>query len=146
MELGLELRRASINAQRAGVRVRRRSGRSCTVSTRSGASFRPSATRFHAASKRSSASPAAPTRSSSVLAKATERRLDVALEVVAQLLDRPELVGGAAAAHSATGVLVLYQSAVAQPVAQIVVQLDFEPGILEQYLFRQEQHIWLRIP
>src|SRR5216117_2121236 len=111
MEVGLELRRASINAQRAGVRVRRRSGRSCSVSTRSGASFRPSATRFQAASKRSSASPAAPTRSSSVLAKTPERRLDVALE------------------------------AVAQPVAQIVVQLDFEPGILEQYFFRQEQHM-----
>src|SRR2546430_6560331 len=141
MEVGRGLRGAPINAQRAGVRGRRRSGRSSPVSTRSGASFRPSARRFQAASKRSSASPAAPTRSSSVLAKATERRLDVALEVVAQLLDRPELVGGAAAAHSAAGVLVLYQSAVAQPVAQIVVQLDFEPGILEQYLFRQEQHM-----
>src|SRR5436853_7042171 len=123
MEVGLELRRASINAQRAGVRVRRRSGRSSTVSTRSGASFRPSATRFQAASKRSSASPAAPTRSSSVLAKATERRLDVALEVVAQLLDRPELVGCAAAAHSATPLPALYQSRVAQPVPQLVVQL-----------------------
>src|SRR5206468_1220521 len=141
MEVGLELRRASINAQRAGVRVRRRSGRFSTVSTRSGASFRPSAARFQAASKRSSASPAAPTRSSSVLAKATERRLDVALEVVAQLLDGPELVGGAAAAYSATPVLVLHQGAVAQPVAQIVVQLDFEPGILEEYFFRQEQHM-----
>src|SRR2546422_7922393 len=141
MEAGPELRRASISAQRAGVRVRRRGGRSSPVSTRSGASFRPSATRFQAASKRSSASPAAPTRSSSVLAKATARRLDVALEVVAQLLDRPELVRGAAAAHSAAGVPVLYQRAVAQPVAQIVVQLDFEPGILEQYFFRQEQHM-----
>src|SRR5205809_6492597 len=141
MEVGLELRRASINAQRAGVRVRRRSGRSCSVSTRSGASFRPSATRFQAASKRSSASPAAPTRSSRDLAKASERRLDVALEVVAQLLDRPELVGGAAAAYSATPVLVLHQGAVAQPVAPIVVQLDFEPGILEEYFFRQEQHM-----
>src|SRR5437667_11668952 len=141
MDVGLELRRASINAQRAGVRVRRRSGRSSSVSTRSGASFRPSATRFQAASKRSSASPAAPTRSSSVLAKATARRLDVALEVVAQLLDRPELVGGAAAAHSAAGVLVLYQGAVAEPGAQIIVQLDFEPGSLEHHFFRQEQHM-----
>src|SRR6267143_5639660 len=117
MEVGLELRRASINAQRAGVRLRKSSGRSCSVSTRSGASFRPSATRFHAASNRSSASPAAPTRSSSVLAKATARRLDVALEVVAQLLDRPELVRRAAATQPAAPVLVLDQPAVAQPVA-----------------------------
>src|SRR2546428_4274437 len=102
MEVGLELRRASINAQRAGVRVRRRSGRSSTVSTRSGAGFRPSATRFQAPSKRSSPSPAAPTRRSSVLAQATARRLDVALQVVAQPLDRPELLGRAAAAYSAT--------------------------------------------
>src|SRR5882762_5537351 len=132
MEVGLELRRCSSSAQRAGVRVRRRSGRSCSVSTRSGASFRPSATRFQAASKRSSASPAAPTRSSSVLAKAPARRLDVALEVVAQLLDRPELVRAAAASYSATPIVVLDQLAIAQPVPQIVVQLDFEPGILEQ--------------
>src|SRR5437773_11319767 len=102
MELGLELRRASINAQRAGVRVRRRSGRSCSVSTRTRASFRPSATRFQAATKRSSASTAAPTRSSRDLANASERRLDVALEVVGQLLDRPQRAGGAAAAYSAT--------------------------------------------
>src|SRR2546428_14059318 len=141
MEAGPELRRASISAQRAGVSVRRRSGRSCSVSTRSGASFRPSATRFQAASKRSSASPAAPTRSSSVLAKAAARRLDVALEVVAQLLDRPELVRSAAAPYPAPSVLVLDQVAVAQPVAQIVVQLDFEPGILEQHFFRQQQHM-----
>src|SRR5467141_3880961 len=141
MEVGLELRRASINAQRAGVRVRRRSGRSCSVSTRSGASFRPSATRFHAASKRSSASPAAPTRSSSVLAKASARRLDVALEVVAQLLDRPELVRSAAAAYSAAPIFVLDQCAVAQPIAQIVVQLDFEQDIAEKYFFRQKQHM-----
>src|SRR5467141_2586457 len=141
MEVGLELRRASINAQRAGVRVRRRSGRSCSVSTRSGASFRPSATRFHAASKRSSASPAAPTRSSSVLAKAAARRLDVALEVVAQLLDRPELVRGAAAAQPAAAVLMLDQSAIAQPVAQIVVELDFEQGIAELHFLGQQQHM-----
>src|SRR6267143_1095807 len=141
MEVGPELRRASINAQRAGVRVRRRSGRSRSVSTRSGASFRPSATRFQAASKRSSASPAAATRSSSVLAKATARRLEVALEVVAQLLDRPERVRSAAAAQPAEAVPVLAQSAVAQPVAQIVVQLDFEPGILEQHFLGQQQHM-----
>src|SRR2546430_4930975 len=141
MEVGLELRRASRSAQRAGVRVRRRSGRSCSVSTRSGASFRPSATRFQAASNRSSASLAAPTRSSSVLAKATARRLDVALEVVAQLLDRPELVGSAAAAHPAAPVAVLDQLAIVQPVAQVIVQLDFEQGIAEQYFFRQKQHM-----
>src|ERR1700752_698325 len=141
MEAGPELRSASISAQRAGVRVRRRSGRSCSVSTRSGASLRPSATRFQAASKRSSAPPAAPPRSSSVLAKATARRLDVALEVVAQLLDRPELVRGAAASYSAASARVLDQRAVAQPVAQIVVQLDFEQGIAEQHFFRQQQHM-----
>src|SRR5712692_8073636 len=141
MEVGSELRSACISAQRAGVRVRRRSGRSCSVSTRSGATFRPSATRFHAASKRSRAPPAAPTRSSSVLANATARRLDVALEVVAQLLDRPELVRSAAPAHSAAPVLVLDQLAIAQPVAQIIVQLDFEQGIAEQYFFRQKQHM-----
>src|SRR4030081_480783 len=126
MEVGPELRRASISAQRAGVRVRRRSGRPFSISRRSGATFRPSATRFQAASKRSSASPAAPTRSSSVLAKATARRLDVALEVVAQLLDRPELVRGAAPAHSAAPVLVLDQIAIAQPVGQIIVAVVFE--------------------
>src|SRR6266446_7043853 len=141
MEAGPELRRASISAQRAGVRVRRRSGRSCSVSTRSGVSFRPSATRFQAASKRSSASPAAPTRSSSVLAKASACRLDVALEVVAQLLDRPELVRSAAASYSAAPILVVDQCAVAQPIVQIVVQLDFEQDVAEKYFFRQKQHM-----
>ena len=68
-------------------------------------------------------------------------RYDVALEVVAQLLDRSELVRSAAAAHPAAPVAVLDQLAIVQPVAQVIVQLDFEQGIAEQYFFRQKQHM-----
>src|SRR5688572_2619076 len=97
--------------------------------------LRPSAARFQAASKRSSASPAPPTRSSSSLGG------DVLLEVIAQLLHGAELVGPRAPAHAAPAVLVLDELAVAQPVAEIVVQLDLEQHAVEQHLFLEDHHM-----
>src|SRR5919201_1461265 len=95
--------------QRAGESVRMRRGRFSKLNTSSGRSARPSCTRFHAASKRSSASAAAPMRISSFL--------DIAFEVVAQLLDRAE--GGPALG-------VVGNAAPGKAIAQIVVQLDLE--------------------
>src|SRR4051812_31948257 len=108
----------------AGVSVFSTEGRSCRVSTRSGETLRPSATRFHAASKRSSASRGGPTRSSrtlrAALAKAAARGNDVPLEVVAQLLDRPELVRHGFAADGFPVIFVQHLVAEAQPVGEIV--------------------------
>src|SRR4051812_12947026 len=94
-------------------------GRSGRVSTRSGETLRPSATRFQAASKRSSASRGGPTRSSrtlaAALAKAATRGRDIALEVVAQLLHGPEFVRGSFAADDLPVVFVPHLVAEAQP-------------------------------
>src|SRR5438105_1426741 len=124
MESGPASRSRSSSAQRAGVNVRSKSGRSASDSTRSVSTLRPSSRRFQAASKRSSASRASPTRSATILAKAPACRLDVALEVVAQLFHRAQLVRHAATAHAPSAGLVDHELAVAQPVAQIMVELD----------------------
>src|SRR5688500_11247985 len=110
------------------------------VSTCSTLALRPSATRFQAASKRSSASPAGPTRSSSVLAKRPARRAHLALEVVAQLLYRPELVGEAAAADAPPAVFIKHVS-VGQPVGQVRMQLDLEHAAGQEHLLVQQQHM-----
>src|SRR6185369_10735796 len=95
----------SRRAHLAGVSALKSAGRSCSRSTCSGATRSPSATRFQAASKRSSASRGGPTRISRTpargrvepargLAKPAPGGRDIALEVVAQLLDRAEAVRG----------------------------------------------------
>src|SRR6185503_5838927 len=107
---------------RAGESVRRSEGRSAKLSTSSGRMARPSCTRFQAASKRSSASAAAPTRISS--------RLGIALEVVAQLLDGTEVV---------LALVVVHHSSPAQAIAQIVVQLDLEAlAAVQHHRFPQQ--------
>src|SRR5688572_30400948 len=121
MEIGPASRRAWTNCILAGDRLLRSAGMSSSVTTRSGLIGRPSATRFQAASKRSSASPPAPTRISRTLGI-----LHVLLEVVAQLLHRAEGIGPRAAAHPAPVIAVFDQLAVAQHVAQVVVQLDLQ--------------------
>src|SRR5258706_3789213 len=126
MDKGPSFASRATSCQRAGVSARSKAGRSSRVSTRREAGLRPSATRFHAASKRSSASPGGPRRSSSTRAKAPPHGEHIALEVVAQLLDRAELIGARAAAQPAAAVLVLDQIAVAQAVTQVVVQLDLQ--------------------
>src|SRR5436190_12070261 len=134
-----------MSSQRAGVSVRSRRGKSSTDNTRRRSSLRPSLRRFHAASKRSSASRASPTRSSKTLAKAASRGGDIALEVIAQLLHRLEVVGRAAAAHRAPPVLVHDPIAVGEPIATIIVELDVQQVIPEQDGF-PEDHIWLITP
>src|SRR5688572_30881961 len=95
---------------------------------------RPSCTRFHAASKRSSASPAGPMRISSRLRSTP---LGIALEVVTQLLHRAEVV---------LPVLVVGRAAPAQAVTQVVVQLDLEDAVVRHHRLPQQQHIWLYTP
>src|SRR5512145_327541 len=112
------------SAKRAGDMVFSKSGRSAKLRISSGRMARPSRTRFQAASKRSSASAAAPTRISSFL--------DIALEVVAQLLDRLEVVAP---------LVVVHDTSPAQAVAQVVVQLDVEHAVARHDLFPQEQHM-----
>src|SRR6266571_6803507 len=107
----------------AGDNVLSSKGRSAKLKTSNRLAARPSAARFHAASKRSSASPGGPMRSSSTFAKLSSRRLHVALEVVAQLLDRPEFVGSRAPVQLAPVIGILDQLAVAQAIAEVVVQL-----------------------
>src|SRR5918996_5499834 len=109
MEEGSFLRLWS-TAQRAGDSVLSSRGRFEKLRIASGRMARPSCTRFHAASKRSSASAAAPRRISSFVG--------IALEVVAQLLDRAEGV---------LALVIVSDSFPAQAVAEIVVQLDLEP-------------------
>src|SRR3954470_17562348 len=110
MEHGPAFLRFSMSDHLAGVSVFTTEGRSCKVSTRSGETLRPSATRFHAASKRSSASRGGPTRSSRTLAAALAKTAanggDVALEVVAQLLHGPEFVSRSFSADDLPLVLV----------------------------------------
>ena len=63
--------------------------------------------------------------------------LHVALEVVAQLLDRAELVGQRPPAQAAPAVRILDQHAVAQEVAAVRIELDFEQrAVGEQHLLR----------
>src|SRR5262245_18081356 len=114
-------------AQRAGDNVFRSSGRSAKLRISSGRIARPSCTRFQAASKRSSASPAAPMRISTLPG--------IALEVVAQLLHRSEVV---------LPLRIVGDAAPAQPVAQVVVQLDLQDAIVEHDLFPQQQHMAYR--
>src|SRR5688572_1209098 len=135
------LRRVSTRWQRAGESVLSSAGKSSSVRTCKGCIGRPSATRFQAASKRSRASPGAPTRISRTLGIA-----HVALEVVAQLLHRAELVGPAAATHAPAMVAVLDQLAVAQHVAEIVVQLDLQQMIADEGFLVQDDHIWPEAP
>src|SRR3972149_1511330 len=116
--MGPASRSAFNSSKRAGDRVLSRSGRLSSVSRCSVFGARPSAARFQAASKRSSASPAGPTRISRTLGMH-----HVLLEVVAQLLDRAELVRKAAPAHAAAMVRVFDEIAVAQPVAEVGPQL-----------------------
>src|SRR3954465_7473874 len=145
MEAGPASRSRSRRSQRAGVKGRRSSGRACNDNTRSGPTLRRSIRRFQAASKRSSASRASPTRSSRILAKPASERLDIALEVVAQLLDRLELVGRASAAHPPAAVFVDHLVAIVQPVAQRIVESDAHYGIAEHHGFL-EDYIWLIAP
>src|SRR5712692_4631101 len=122
----------------AGDNVLSSKGRSAKLSTSSRFAARPSATRFHAASKRSSASPAGPTRSSSAFAKLSSRRLHVAPEVVAQLLDRPEFVRSRASAQLAPVIGVLDQLAVAQAISEVVVQFDFQNSFVYENPFMED--------
>src|ERR1041384_6726553 len=71
------------------------------------------------------AAAAAPIRSSRTLGKRPSGGAHVLLEVVAQLLDRPELVRQPfAAAHAAAPVRVLHQIAVAQPIIRFAVEFQ----------------------
>src|SRR5687767_15997298 len=100
------------NAHLAWDRVFNKTGRSGKLKISSGRMARPSSTRCHAASKRSSASPAAPRRISS--------SLGIALEVVAQLLHRAEAVAR---------IRLVDDAAPAQAIAQVVMQLDLEDAL-----------------
>src|SRR5919106_4288859 len=113
MESGPSVRSLRNNDQRACESVLLSAGRSGKDKTSSGRMARPSATRCQAASKRSSASPAGPSRISSFL--------DIALEVIAQLLDRLEVITPAAVVHHPIP---------CEAIAQIVVQLDLEDSLL----------------
>src|SRR3954470_18925024 len=146
MEPGPASRSRSSSAQRAGVSVRRVSGKSSIDSTRSAFSLRPSRRRFQAASKRSSASRASPMRSSTTLAKVTARRFHVALEVVAQLLHRARLVARDASAYTPATGLVDHQIAVAQPIGQVITEFDTHHGVPEDDGFAKQRHIWLITP
>src|SRR5687767_1057432 len=114
-------------AQRAGDKVLNRSGRLSNDNTFRGRMPRPSATRCHAASKRSSASPAAPSRISS--------GLDIALEVIAKLLHRAEAIAR---------IWLVDHAAPPQAIAQVVVQLDVEDSLRRDHGFPQEQHMAYR--
>src|SRR4051812_37152151 len=94
--------------------------------------------RFHAASKRSSASAGGPTRISRTLGKRASGGEHVLFEIVAQLLDRPELVRQRAAAHAPATGRVLDQACVTQEVVEIVTQLDLE---MWMDLLAQQQHM-----
>src|SRR5688572_15211943 len=113
MESAPSVRSLRSSDQRAWDSVLLSTGRSGNDKTSRGRMARPSATRCHAASKRSSASPAGPSRISSFF--------DIALEVVAQLLDRLEAITPAGLVHHAIP---------RQAIAQIVVQLDLEDSRL----------------
>src|SRR5215208_4509267 len=101
-------------------------GRLSNDNTFRGRMARPSVTRCQAASNRSSASPAAPNRISS---------LDIALEVVAQLLYRAE---------SIARIRLVHHPAPAQAIAQVAVQLDLEDSLRRGHRFPQEQHMAYR--
>src|SRR5262245_34046994 len=105
------LRSDSRSTQRAGDSVLRSRGRSSNESTDRATALPPSACRFHAASKRSRASPAPP-----ILTCSSLEALDIALEVVAKLLDGTERVSAGAAAHRALAILVNDEVAVVEPV------------------------------
>src|SRR5918992_6307452 len=111
MDSGPAARRASSSAQRAGDRVLSSAGRSGTVSTCNVRTACPSTRRFQAASKRSSASAAGPTRISSTFFDTAY----VLFEIVAQLLDRLEGVRRRAAAHAPPSIGIFHELAVAQP-------------------------------
>src|SRR6185312_14869974 len=111
------------SAQRAGDRVFTSRARVGSVRTLRVFTGRPSTLRFHAASNRSRASAAGPTRISRTLAKRASRRAHVLLEVVAQLLDRPERIRQRFAAHPPAPVRILDQIAVAQAVARSLSNL-----------------------
>src|SRR5687767_6223410 len=115
------------STQRATESVRRSEDRSGKLKISSGRMARPSATRCQAASKRSSASPAAPSRISS--------GLDIALEVIAQLLHRTEAIAR---------IRLVHHAAPAQAIAQVVVQLDVEDSLRRDHGFPQEQHMAYR--
>src|SRR6185295_2335468 len=115
------------SSQRAGDSVFNISGRFAKDKTSSCRMARPSSTRCQAASNRSSASPAAPRRISS--------DFGIALEVVAQLLDRAEAI---------TRVVFVHHAAPGQPVAQVVVQLDLENSLGGDHGFPQQQHMAYR--
>src|SRR5688572_10294738 len=99
---------------RAGESVFSISARSTKLSTCSVRGARPSAARFHAASKRSRQSPAGPTRISSSFGGA----FDIFLEIVAQLLDRAEFVRQRAPPDAAMAVGVFDQVAVSQDIGE----------------------------
>src|SRR5262245_60118328 len=101
MEVASFSRRAPRSDQRAAERVLRSRGKSSNDKTESDTGLPPCACRFHAASKRSSASPAPLIRTWSRL-----EALDIALEVVAHLLDGSEGVRAGAAAHRPLPILV----------------------------------------
>src|SRR5919205_855621 len=92
-------------------------------SQRAGVSVRSSSGRFS-------------TDSSSTLAKAAADGFNVALEVVAQLLDRLELVREAAPAHHAPAGLVHHAIAIREAIA-IFLQLDAHHGVAEDHDFGQ---------
>src|SRR6476646_6971232 len=114
--------RARRSAQRATVSVLSSRGRSSNDSTSSDTGLPPSACRFQAASKRSSASPGAPTRSCSTLAG-----FDIVLEVIAHLLHRAEGVRRDPPADAALAVLVDDQAAIVEAVA-LSLELHGEPA------------------
>src|SRR5688572_1064253 len=120
-------RRFFNSTQRAGESVRRARGRSANDSTSRGRIARPSCTRFHAASNRSSASPAAPMRISSFPG--------IALEVVAELLHGTEFI---------VAFILVHHAAPAQAIAQVVVQLDLEDSVRFDHRFPQQQHMAYR--
>src|SRR3954464_14505491 len=146
MEPGPASRSRSSSAQRAGVSVCSRTGKSSIDNTRSALSLRPSRRRFQAASKRSSASRASPMRSSTTLAKPTTYCFHVALEVIAQLLHRARLVARDPAAHTPAARLVLHQVAIAQLISELVTDLDTHHDIREDDRFGKQWHIWLIAP